>query len=164
MPKTVSVSTFRSDPMFPSLERAVLAILATGKVVAPVDVMVRIGWLFQTDLEDWRRGRVPYLERVTRCNLTKLGRFLRILGFYCHDLNLSGSQTVYMRHGKGPRTSLRFTKTGEARIEAAYSRHFVWPGKIPFHLPGQGGRAESGRPGTGSQEGDEGEELLPAVR
>jgi hypothetical protein len=29
--------------MFPMVERAVAAILASGKVVAPVDVIVRIG-------------------------------------------------------------------------------------------------------------------------
>lgn len=43
-PPTVTVATFRSDAMFPAVERCVAAILATGKVVAPVDVMVRIGW------------------------------------------------------------------------------------------------------------------------
>jgi hypothetical protein len=30
---------------------------------------------------------------------------------------------------------LRFTKTGDARLEAAYATHFVWPGKSPFHPP-----------------------------
>jgi hypothetical protein len=29
-------------------------------------------------LNDGRRGKVPYLERVIRCNLTKLSRLLRI--------------------------------------------------------------------------------------
>jgi hypothetical protein len=31
------VATFRSDPLFPGIEQAVASILATGKVVAPVD-------------------------------------------------------------------------------------------------------------------------------
>jgi hypothetical protein len=78
---------------------------------------------------------VPYLERVILCNLTRLSRFLRILGFLCHDLNLSASQTVYVKWGKGRRTPLRFTKTNEARLEKIYARHFVWPGKGPFHPP-----------------------------
>jgi hypothetical protein len=33
----VTVHDFRSDPIFPRIERAVAAILAKGKVVAPVD-------------------------------------------------------------------------------------------------------------------------------
>ena len=131
----VSVDSFRDDPMFPMVERAVAAVLAGGKIVAPVDVIVRIGWLSPADLEAWRFGRVPYLERVIRCNLTRLSRCLRILGFHCHDLNLSASQTAYVKWGKGKRTPLRFTKTNEARLEKIYARHFVWPGKGPFHPP-----------------------------
>jgi len=29
-------------------------------------------------------------------------------------------------------TQLRFTKTGDANLETAYARHFVWPGKQGF--------------------------------
>jgi hypothetical protein len=121
--------------MFPMIERAVMAILAGGKVVAPVDVIVRLGWLSAGDLEAWRSGRVPYLERVIRCNLSRLSRFLRILGFLCHDLNLGASQTAYVTQGNGRRVPLRFTKTSEPRLEKVYARHFVWPGKGPFHPP-----------------------------
>lgn len=77
-----AVATFRSDPLFPRIERAVADILATGKVVAPVDVLVRMDLLSREKLEDWRRGRVPYLEGVINCNLTRLSRLLRILQFH----------------------------------------------------------------------------------
>ncbi len=131
----ITPANYRSDPLFPRIEKAVLSILATAKVVAPVDVLVRIGALRAEDVEAWRFGRVPFLERVILGNLSKLRRFLRILGFYCHDLNLTASSTAYVQWGKGPRTPLRFTKTGEAKLETIYARHFVWPGKGPFHLP-----------------------------
>lgn len=121
--------------MFPQVERAVLGILADGKVVAPVDVLVRMGTLRAEDLEAWRFGRVPFLEQVIQGNLSRLRRFLRILGFLCHDLNLTASATAYVRWGEGGRPSLRFTKTGEPRLEKIYARHFVWPGKGPFHPP-----------------------------
>lgn len=131
----VSVRDFRADPMFPRIEHAVAAILATGKVVAPVDVLVRMDVLAPKDLEDWRFGRVPYLEQVIRGSLSRLSRLLRILGFHCHDLHLAPSHTAYVKWGKGPRTPLRFTKTGEERLEKIYARHFAWPGKGPFHPP-----------------------------
>jgi hypothetical protein len=38
-----------------------------------------------------------------------------------------------MRYGKGPKQRLRFSKTADAGLETAYSTHFVWPGKRPFH-------------------------------
>lgn len=64
-----------------------------------------------------------------------LSRLLRILRFHAHDLNLVPSAIAYVREGGGPRARLRFTKTGEPRIEAAYATQFVWPGKGPFHMP-----------------------------
>jgi hypothetical protein len=102
-----------------------------------VEVLVKMDILTPKDLEDWRLGRVPYLERVVRGSLSRLSRLLRILGFHCHDVNLVPSQTAYVRWGKAPRTPLRFTKTGEERLEKIYARHFVWPGKGPFHPPGE---------------------------
>jgi len=64
-----TVDSVRDDPLYPRVERAVAAILATGQVVAPVDVLVRMELLEPARLEDWRRGRVPYLERVIRFGL-----------------------------------------------------------------------------------------------
>ena len=121
--------------MYPRIVRAVRSILASGKVVAPVDVLVRMGLLLPELLEGWRRGRVPYLERVIDCNLTRLSRLLRILRFHTHDLNLKPSPTADTRWGKGPKQRLRFTKTGAPKLEEAYATHLVWPGKGPFHPP-----------------------------
>ena len=129
------MDNYKADPLYPRIQRAVAAILAGGKEVAPVEVLVRMGLLTPERLEDWRRGRVPYLERVVNCNLTRLSRLLRILRFHAHDLNLVPTVTVYKRWGKGPKQRLRFTKTGGPRLEEAYARHFVWPGKGPFHPP-----------------------------
>jgi hypothetical protein len=134
----VSVDQYREDPLYPRIARAVEPILARGKVVAPVDVLIGMGILDPAKLQDWRLGRVPYLEKVIDCNLRRLSRLLRILRFHAHDLKLVPSTTAYMRWGKGPKQRLRFTKTGDGKLEEAYSRHFVWPGKGPFHPPSLG--------------------------
>lgn len=133
--RRLAADTFRDDPMFPRIEQAVAELLRTGNVVAPIDVIIGLGLLQREQLHDWRRGRVLYLERVIDCNLTRLSRLLRILRFHAHDLNLKPSVTVYVRHGKGPKQRLRFSKTGDAKLDQAYSTHFVWPGKRPFHSP-----------------------------
>ena len=36
---------------------------------APVDVLMDIGVLSKQDYENWRFGKVPYLERVCKINL-----------------------------------------------------------------------------------------------
>jgi hypothetical protein len=122
----VSVDDFQDDLMFRRIECVVAELLTKGNVV---------GLLRPEHLHNWRRGRVPYLERVVNCNLTRLSRLLRILRFHAHDLNLKPSATVYNCYGRGSKQRLRFSKTGDAGLEAAYATHFVWPGKRPFHSP-----------------------------
>jgi hypothetical protein len=139
----VTVANFREDRLFPQIERAVAAILQRGEMVAPVDVLVEMDLLAPEHLDDWRRGRVQYLERVIRSNLTKLSRLMRILRFHAHDLKLVPSLTAYMRWSKGPKRRLRFTKTGDPKLEEAYARHFVWPGKSPFPSAPEGSPGES---------------------
>jgi len=51
-----TVASYRDDPLYPRIERAVTSILAKGKVVAPVDVLVNMGLLTPETLDDWRRG------------------------------------------------------------------------------------------------------------
>ena len=136
------VESYKSEPLYPKIVRAATVLLQRGKVVAPVDVLVEMGLLTRKQLEDWRMGRLPYLERVIAGNLTRLSRLLRILRLHAHDLKLVPSVTAYMRWGKGPKQRLRFTKSGEPKIEEAYSRHFVWPGKGPFHPPAPRGTAQ----------------------
>ena len=131
----VNVGTYRADPLHPRIARAVDALLARGKVVAPVDVLICMDLLTADRLQAWRRGELPYLERVIACNLPRLSRLLRILRFIAHDLNLRPSPTAYLRHGKGGRLPLRFSKSGDPKLEQAYSTHFVWPGNGPFHRP-----------------------------
>ena len=88
--------------------------------------------LSRDDLQHWRCGRIPYLEQVISCNLTRLSRLLRILRFHVHDLKLVPSATAYLRHGSRPKQRLRFTKTGDAKLEKAYSTHFIWPGRARY--------------------------------
>ena len=134
-PARVAVDNYREDPLYPKVVRVVDALLKKGKAVAPVDVLVGMGLLEPKRVEEWRFGRVSYLERVINGNLSRLSKLLKILRFHAHDLNLKTSLTVYMRWGKGPKQLLRFSKTGDPGMEEAYATHLVWPGKGPFHPP-----------------------------
>src|SRR5260370_39698868 len=127
--RAVTVATFRSDPLFPKISRVVAIILEKDKVVKPIDVLIGMQPLSRDDLEEWRCGRVPYLEKVIDCNLTRLSRLLRILQFHVHDLNLVPSDAAYIRPDIGRKRRLRFTKTGDAKLEKANPPIFLGPGK-----------------------------------
>lgn len=128
--KKISLGNYRTDKYYARIVRAVERILAKGEIVTPIDVFVGLGLLDEEAIRAWRRGQTPYLERVIRCNLAVASRILRILQIHVDNLGLKPSLTVYVRHGGGPRTRLRFTKTGDPKLEEAYSRHFLRaPGK-----------------------------------
>ncbi len=123
--KAISSSNYAKDHYYPKVSRAASELLEEYGVVAPVEVFIKLGLLSKEGLEDWRFGRVPFLEKVIRCNLEKASRILRILAHCARELKLKPSRTAYMRWGKGPRYLLRFTKKDDPNLEAAYSRHFV---------------------------------------
>jgi hypothetical protein len=100
--------------------------LATDQVVTPLGVLVGIGWLPAAQVQAWRRGRVPYLERVAGVNLAKLSTALRLLGDWAGRHHLTPSQTVYVA-GTSGRHRLRFTKTGDAGVERAWRTHWISP-------------------------------------
>lgn len=130
-----TVSNYREFKEYPKIVAAVSRILARQRFVAPAGLFVEMNLLPAADLERWKRGQIPVLERVIRCNLTKAGRILRLLRFHAHDLNLKPSITVYQHKGH----RLRFSRSGVPKIEEAYSTHLVVLGKRnPFAEPDAG--------------------------
>ena len=100
---------------------------------APVDVLMEIGVLPKKGYEDWRYGRVDYLERVCTVNLKKLSAVLREMRAYARAQNLKPSFCCYKRwgvnkkdgQGRKPVILLRFSKSGTAEIEHSYATHYV---------------------------------------
>ena len=99
----------------------------------PVDVLMDTGILSKQKYEDWRFGKVDYLERVCTANFMKLSLVLHQMRVYAQKANLKPSFCYYKRWGvkkKGGQghtlvIPLRFSKTGAPEIERAYATHFV---------------------------------------
>ncbi len=123
--KAVTPRNYKQDGYYPRLVGAVEEILAESGVITPVAVLMRMDLLAAEDLAEWRQGRIPYLEQVVRCNLSKASRILRLLRLHAAELKLKPSRTIYMKWGTGRRAALRFTKTGDEQIEAAYATHYL---------------------------------------
>ena len=125
----VSISTYKQDKYYPRIVAATEKILTKKRngasYVTPIEILIEMGVLDDQQMQRWRQGKVPYLEKVIQCNLSKANRILRILRFHVHDLRLQPSIAHYKRKGQW----LRFSKSGEPIIEEAYARHFVKLGK-----------------------------------
>ena len=92
---------------------------------APVDVLMDIGVLDRRKYDDWRAGRVPYLEAVCTANLHKLSEMMKEIRGYAVRTGLKPSVSSYKHKGK----PLQFSKTGNPKIEEAYATHYVMEGK-----------------------------------
>ena len=100
---------------------------------APVDVLMDLGVLPKQKYEDWRFGRVDYLERVCTVNLHKLSFIMSQIRAYARKQGLKPSFCYYKqwgvkkKNGQGhkPVVPLRFSKSGNAEIEKNYATHYV---------------------------------------
>ncbi len=106
--------------------RAAEAALAKRKFVTAIDVLVGVGWLEPRRVDEWRQGRVDYLERVTVANLGKMSTAMRSFRRWAQARGLQPSETEYVARTRD-RRPLRFSKSGDAGIERAYRTHWVSP-------------------------------------
>ena len=102
-------------------------------VVAPFEVLMDVGVLTKEKYEDWRFGRVPFLEAVCTVNLRKLSFIMHQIRVYAKKHELKPSVSFYKQWGtekpkgggKKPAVKLRFSKTGDPSIETWYATSFV---------------------------------------
>lgn len=100
---------------------------------APVDVLMDIGVLPKKKYEDWRFGRVPFLESVCTVNLRKLSFIMSQMRAYAKKADLKPSFCYYKQwgmkkptgQGHKPVIPLRFSKSGSPEIEKMYATHYV---------------------------------------
>lgn len=92
---------------------------------APVDVFMDIGVLDKGRYDDWRAGRVPFLEAVCTANLHKLSEMMKEIQCCAVKSGLEPAVSTYKHKGK----PLRFSKSGNPKIEEAYATHYVMEGK-----------------------------------
>jgi len=106
---------------------AALAALEDHKYVSSSDVLINIGWLTNSQVQDWRKGRIPYLEKVIQTNLNKISDGMKAFRQWARKQGLKPSETSYLARTKGPQRKLWFSKSGNPSIEEAYRTHYVSP-------------------------------------
>ena len=89
-------------------------------------MLMDLGYLKKEHYENWRHGRVPYLERVCTVNLSKLSTIRHEMRVYARKAGLKPSFCFYKQWAvKGKTIPLRFSKYGKEEIEKQYATHFV---------------------------------------
>ncbi len=97
------------------------------KFVSPIDVLLKGKFLQQAQIEDWRKGRITYLEKVIAGNLNAITFAMKCFREWSCNKGLKPSPTAYLSRTRGSRKELRFSKSGMPSIEMAYRTHYVSP-------------------------------------
>ena len=107
--------------------RAAEAALAEQRFVSAIDVLLGLGWLTPSHVDEWRQGRVESLERVVQANLSKVTVAMAAFRRWARDQGLNPSETDYVARTRD-RRQLRFSVSGDVAIERAYRTHWASPG------------------------------------
>ena len=91
-----------------------------------IDVLVGLGWLEPRRVDEWRQGRVAYLEAVVIASLGKISTAMNVFRQWAAARGLNPSETAYVARTRD-RRGLRFSKSGDEAIERAYRTHWVSP-------------------------------------
>ncbi|MDL2232012.1 hypothetical protein LJC63_00335 [Ruminococcaceae bacterium OttesenSCG-928-L11] len=115
--------------LIPKVHSSMYRQMKESGISVPVQVLMDVGILSEKDYENWRFGRVDYLERVCKINLRKLSIVMREVRAFARKNQLKPSWTYYKQWGrKGkPAVKLRFSKSGDEGIERGYATHYVSP-------------------------------------
>ena len=102
-------------------------ILSRQYYVSAIDLFVGIGLLQSSQVQEWRKGKIPYLEKTIQGNLIKISYAMKCFRRWAAHKSLKPSQTAYLTHTKKDKRALQFSKSGNPKIEHSYRTHYVSP-------------------------------------
>ena len=97
------------------------------KYVSPIDVLTGMGLLQPIHVEQWRKGRIDFLEREIPANPKKVSLALATFREWAEAKGLKPAETKYVRTGRMGAVDLQFTASGDPSTEAIYRTHYLSP-------------------------------------
>jgi hypothetical protein len=94
-------------------------VLFRQNYVSAIDIFVGIGFLQPVHVQDWRKGKIPYLEKVIQGNLGKISHAMKCFRQWAIQKGLKPSETVYLVRSRGQKRELQFGYFGPNRQNGA---------------------------------------------
>lgn len=113
-------------PLDDRVARAAERALAVDHSVSAIDVLTGIGWLDSGAVEQWRRGQIGCLEEAAKVDASRISEAMHLFRAWAAARGLLASETAYLDRTP-QRQTLRFTRTGDPAVEAAYRIQWVSP-------------------------------------
>ena len=102
-------------------------VLQNKQYASSIDILLGLGYLSPSVLEDWHRGRLPYLEQRLQINLSKLSFVMQCFRQWAKKQGLLPRETAYVQKACSRTIHLRFSKSGDESIEKHYRTHYISP-------------------------------------
>jgi hypothetical protein len=116
----------KRTPIVDRVTQAAERTLAAQGYVSPLDVLVGLRWIDSGTVARWRQGQINCLEAATQTNLPRITEAMKLFRSWAAQRGLFASETQYV--ARTPRRqALRFSRSGNPQIEAAYRTHWVSP-------------------------------------
>jgi hypothetical protein len=120
------VTTTSSNRLEDRVARAAQAALDQRGFVTAIDLLVGLGWLAQRRVDEWRQGRIAYLESAVQAGHPKVAAAIHHFDRWARRRGLTASETAYVARTRA-RAPLRFSESSGDAIEHAYSTLWVSP-------------------------------------
>jgi hypothetical protein len=103
------------------------AALADHQYVSATDILIGIRFLESVHLQYWKKGRVDFLEQMIQANPAKVSLATSLFQEWALTKGLKPIETPYVRSGRDGTVDLRFSASGDPRVEKNYRTHYVSP-------------------------------------
>lgn len=112
------------------IEKISNRLIAANGYICSIDILCELEVLNKDQINDWRFGKITYLEKVCNKNLGALTFINSTIKEIAKDKKLKPSWTAYNKFGKGVKSRLIFSKTKDEKIENVYATHYIDTEKI----------------------------------
>jgi hypothetical protein len=99
--------------------------LLVKKFVCIIDILLHLDYISDTGLKEWRRERFAFFESIIKANPRDVKFALECFYRWVKTKNLTVSLSVYRSVGSANKIELRFSKSGNQKIEDEYRTHYV---------------------------------------
>jgi hypothetical protein len=120
------MNTKNRSQLVDRVTRAADTALAAQGYVSPVDVLVGIHWIDGGIVKRWQQGQIDCLEAAMQTNPARVTEAMTLFQSWAAQKQLVPSETQYVARTP-QRETLRFSRSGDAGIEARYRTHWVSP-------------------------------------
>jgi hypothetical protein len=120
----LKIHSKKKQRLYERVVRAAETALAARGYVSAIDVFMGAELVEPDAVMLWRKGSLPYFERIVKTNLSRISLALSIFQQWAHGRGLKPSETDYVRKKSGGQR-LRFSKSGNPNLERIYRMHYV---------------------------------------